>query len=84
MTAAKAPERITADVFKNFNLSTLLTVKGLIEKLSVYLNIRIISSTNSGIEPINLEIIKTKIKLVYIILSLKRIEGVFLLYVSTT
>jgi hypothetical protein len=75
----KVPEKMRADFFKKSK--RLISYEGdeLLIKLKIHLNIRRISSINKGIEPINFETNKIKNKLVYIMLSLRRIEGVFLL-----
>jgi hypothetical protein len=72
-------ERKSADFLRKSKRLTSCVRDELFKKEKRYLNKRKKSSISKGTDPISFEIKKIKNKLVYIILSLKRMDGVFLL-----
>ena len=74
-----APDIINADFFKKFKRWMSYTCVELLIKLTQYLKALKTSSINKGIHPINFDMNMIKNKLVYTILSLNLIDGVFLL-----
>ena len=70
------PEMISADFLRKSNLPKSFTDDELLKKAKINLDIRKKSSKSKGIEPTNFAQNKTKNKLVYTTLSLKRIDGV--------